>query len=141
MRLANAVGLRGSDGQAGDGAALSEGAGAVWCWSNRERRRGIAALQTIRPPSSAGGFFYERPTRHGSRSLAPEKATPRRSPVIMQFNAAGMPAISLPLHWSGEGLPIGVRFGGRHGDDATLLRLAAQLEAAAPWFERRPPLT
>lgn len=61
-------------------------------------------------------------------------------PFTMQFNGAGMPAISLPLHWSEAGLPIGVRFGGRRGDDATLLRLAAQLEEAVPWFERRPPL-
>ena len=55
------------------------------------------------------------------------------------FNAAGNPAISLPLHWSAAGLPIGVQLAGRFGDEATLFRLSAQLEQAAPWSHRRPP--
>jgi amidase/6-aminohexanoate-cyclic-dimer hydrolase len=55
------------------------------------------------------------------------------------FNASGHPAISLPLHWSEAGLPIGLQFAGRFGDESTLLRLAAQLEQARPWFERTPP--
>lgn len=59
-------------------------------------------------------------------------------PFTMQFNASGLPAISLPLHWTGEGLPIGVQFGGRHGEDARLIQLAGQLEQACPWFKRRP---
>lgn len=55
-------------------------------------------------------------------------------------NMTGQPAISLPLAWSADGLPIGSLLFGRYGDEATLFRLAAQLEAARPWAGRRPPV-
>lgn len=54
-------------------------------------------------------------------------------------NATGNPAMSVPLFWDAEALPIGSHFTGRIDDEATLFRLAAQLEEARPWFERRPP--
>ena len=56
----------------------------------------------------------------------------------MLLDADGQPAISLPLGWSREGLPIGVQIVGSMADEALLIRLASQLEQAMPWADRRP---
>jgi amidase len=48
--------------------------------------------------------------------------------------------MSVPLHWTADGLPVGVMFSARFGDDAMLFRLAAQLEAAHPWAGRKPAM-
>jgi amidase len=61
-------------------------------------------------------------------------------PYTPVFNATGQPAMSVPLHWNAEGLPIGMHFVGRYADEATLFRLAGQLERARPWFNRIPPV-
>lgn len=61
------------------------------------------------------------------------------NPNTQLFNMTGQPAISLPLHMH-EGLPIGVQFAGRLGDDALLLQLARALEQAQPWADQRPPV-
>ena len=58
----------------------------------------------------------------------------------MQFNVTGQPAISLPLHWGADGLPLGVQLVAAYGREDVLLRVAAQLEAASPWTSRRPPV-
>jgi amidase len=55
-------------------------------------------------------------------------------------NMTGQPSMSVPLHWSPDGLPIGVMFAAKLGDEATLFRLAGQLEQARPWFDKRPNL-
>jgi len=52
----------------------------------------------------------------------------------------GQPAISLPLAWSKSGLPIGLQFVGRFGEEHVLLQLAAQIERAEPWGKNRPPI-
>ena len=62
-------------------------------------------------------------------------------PFTLEWNLTGNPAISLPLGQSRDGLPIGVMIVGRHGEDATLIALAAELEAELRWTDRRPPLS
>lgn len=62
------------------------------------------------------------------------------SPFTALYNASGQPAASVPLHWSAEGLPIGVQLAAGFGEDELLFSLCAELETMQPWFHRRPPL-
>jgi Asp-tRNA(Asn)/Glu-tRNA(Gln) amidotransferase A subunit family amidase len=62
------------------------------------------------------------------------------SPFTVWFNLTGQPALVLPLGQSTKGLPVAVQLVARYGDEATLIRLGAQLEAARPWFGRKPAL-
>jgi amidase len=75
----------------------------------------------------------------------PLRALERGGPTVayagVVANLTGNPAMSVPLFWNGDGIPIGVHFLGRFGDEATLFRLAAQLETARPWRDRRPPVS
>jgi amidase len=61
-------------------------------------------------------------------------------PFTGLYNITGQPSMSVPLHWTDAGLPIGTMFTARFGDEATLFRLAAQLEQAKPWADRQPKL-
>jgi amidase len=84
------------------------------------------------PPVALGTLVYRDDPMELRRRMA------AFSPFTYISNASGQPAISLPLHWSTDGLPVGLHFVGPMGDEAMLLRLAAQLEAARPWSDRRP---
>jgi amidase/6-aminohexanoate-cyclic-dimer hydrolase len=88
------------------------------------------------PPARVGRFA------HGARDFVHYRTGPGMvfdySPFCAVFNASGQPAASLPLHWSTDGLPIGVHLAAPFGEDEVLISLAAELEAATPWQERRP---
>jgi len=64
----------------------------------------------------------------------------RYMPGTSMFNISGQPAMSVPLAWNKAGLPLGMMFAGRFGDEATLYRLAGQLEQVRPWKDRKPPI-
>ncbi len=77
-----------------------------------------------------------RDDEHPERDFENQKAF---TPWTSAWNVTGMPAVSLPLHHTTAGLPVGVMLAGRPGEDHRLLALAAQVEAAAPWRDRTPP--
>ena len=88
------------------------------------------------PPLPLGSF--DSPAEHPMAGMA---RAVQFVPFTPLCNMTGQPAMSVPLYWNEEGLPVGTHFVGRFGDEATLFRLAAQLEAARPWAERRPPVS
>jgi amidase len=85
------------------------------------------------PPRPVGWFDEVEPDENFVRQT-------QFTPWTALFNLSGQPAVSVPLHWSDEGLPIGIMLAGRVGCEATLISLSAQLEAAKPWRDRRPPI-
>jgi amidase len=88
------------------------------------------------PPVPLGTF--EAPPEDPLQALARVSAFISFTPFC---NVTGQPAMSVPLFWNADGLPIGAHFVARFGDEATLFRLAAQLEQARPWADRRPPVS
>lgn len=85
------------------------------------------------------------PLKIGAMSLAQDYDSYARSVIgasvfTQLFNVTGQPSMSVPLHWSADGLPVGVMFTARFGDEGTLFRLASQLEQASPWFDRMPSI-
>jgi amidase len=85
------------------------------------------------PPRPVGYFDEVDPAENFERQK-------RFTPWTAVYNVTGLPAVSVPLHWSAEGLPIGVMLAGRMGDEGTLISLSAQLEEARPWQDRHPPI-
>jgi amidase len=83
------------------------------------------------PPRPVGWFDEVEPAENFERQK-------RFTPFTAPYNVSGQPAVSVPLHWTDEGLPIGVMLAGRMGDEGTLISLSAQLEQARPWKDRHP---
>lgn len=126
--------------------------------SNRTASEYLLALQMLQLVSRDVGRFFEGydlwltptlgepPVALGSFDATPENPLQgmMRATAFVPFtpicNITGQPAMSVPLFWNDEGLPVGTHFVARFGDEATLFRLAAQLESARPWANRRPPL-
>ena len=118
----------------------------------------VAALQTIHRVGRQVGRFFDNydvlvtPTLAKPPLLLGTLDTMTNDPMEYSiklagfaaftslFNASGNPAMSVPLHWTSDNLPVGVQFVGRYGDEAILFRLAAQLELARPWLNRCAPL-
>jgi amidase len=84
------------------------------------------------PPLPVGAI------RDDADPAADFEAQKRFTPYTSMWNVTGSPAVSLPLHWTASGLPVGVMLAARPAEESTLLSLAAQVEAAAPWRDRHP---
>lgn len=93
----------------------------------------VLLLSTLGSPAIPVGWILEDPQQIGERLFA-------FMPNTQAFNNTGQPAMTAPLAWSRGGLPIGMQFVAGMGAEATLFRLAGQLEQARPWFDRTPPL-
>ncbi len=83
------------------------------------------------PPVPVGYFTEVDPAENFERQK-------RFTPFTAAYNLSGQPAVSLPLHWNADGLPIGVMLAGRIGEESTLISLSAQVEEARPWQDRVP---
>ncbi len=83
------------------------------------------------PPVPVGYFDEVDPVENFERQK-------RFTPYTALCNISGQPAVNLPLYWNADGLPIGVMLSARIGDEATLISLSAQIEAARPWRDKHP---
>ncbi len=130
-------------------------AGEFGRYNGADYARAVQTLHTI--GRQMGAFFddydillsptaAQPPLQHGVISMRGEdldafdNALFGHAPFTAHFNVSGNPGISLPLHWTADGLPIGVHFGGRYAREDTLLRLASQIEQAQPWQHRIAPI-
>jgi len=111
---------------------------AEW-WEPPDRTTGFDLLltPTLAEPPVLLGTFDSPP----GNPLAGFMRAAAFTPFTPPFNVTGQPAISLPLAWTADGLPIGVQLVAAYGREDVLLRVAAQLEDAAPWFNRCPPIS
>ncbi len=103
-----------------------------------ETRDILLTATLAEPPARLGRFD------HVTQDYVDYRMGPGRvfaySPYTAAFNATGQPAASVPLHWTADGLPVGVHLAAPFGRDEMLMGLCARIEEARPWFSRRPPL-
>jgi amidase len=85
------------------------------------------------PPRPVGWFDEVEPAENFVRQT-------QFTPWTALYNLSGQPAVSVPLYWSADGLPIGVMLAGQMAAEGTLISLSAQLEAARPWQDKHPPI-
>ncbi|TDB88912.1 amidase [Actinomadura sp. KC216] len=85
------------------------------------------------PPAPIGYFHDQEPVENFERQK-------RFTPFCAMYNISGQPAVTVPLHWNEDGLPIGIMLAGRLGGEGTLISLSAQLEEARPWIGRTPDI-
>ncbi len=136
----------------------------ILTWALAEMGKAVTAAQLIEAVGAAGianrqaaqwwadGFdllltptLGEPPVAHGTFDSTAENPlggflrAAEFVPFTAQFNGSGQPAISLPMHWTPDGLPVGVQLVGAFGREDLLIRVAAQLETAQPWAHRVPP--
>jgi amidase len=130
----------------GDGVSGAEYAAAVGqlSFSSRQAIVATAAFDAVltptlaQPPRPIGWFCG---TAEDPVDPAEDFERQKRfTPFTAVYNASGQPAASLPLHWTPEGLPVGVMLVGRQAGEAALLALCAQVESAAPWSDRHPAI-
>jgi amidase len=129
----------------------------------RERGRGVSAVEYLqaRQALQAASWAVSEALAGYDVLLAPVVSAPARplgwfqaggegapdferqkqfAPYSAVYNVTGHPAVSVPVHWTADGLPVGMMLVGRHHDEATLISLSAQLEAATAWPARHPPM-
>ena len=97
----------------------------------QEKYDDILSPTLAKPPILLGLLSLDDPARFG-------KEVGEFSPYTALYNVTGQPSMSVPLHWTRDGLPVGVMFSGRFGEEGRLFRLAAQLEKAKPWANQIP---
>ncbi|MBD0415296.1 amidase [Oryzicola mucosus] len=99
----------------------------------------VLLTATLAEPPAKIGRFDHKPEDYVDYRMGPGRVF-AYSPFTAAFNASGQPAASLPLHWTHDGLPVGIHLAAAFGNDELLMGLCARLEEAQPWFDRRPPL-
>ncbi len=107
-----------------------------WVGTDDQPAFDLLVSPTLAEPPTRIGEFANDP----DAPMAPMVRSARYVAFTPAFNSSGQPAISLPLHWTPEGLPVGVQLVAAYGREDVLVRVASQLEQARPWIDRRPSI-